>query len=371
MASAIDMDLVQDEAGASGALTCRLRVNDPDLLGHAAVFSIVAEVEVKRSSGVDHAETLYSHSFQALEQDTELTIPKGRLSFYSYAGKHIDLQVHTRVEVDDAMIFDTTVSEEQLVRVGLKPRRNSNVREIIEPSDTFQFFSNLKAIPRQNQLITLALVVLGGLVMLANAVIGVHDQLSPESATWLYSHYDSDGDANSPLVTALVGSGALGAGVWFAMRHQLRKYMQFRLRKLPDRIRRGVEYAVESLFAGRSRVPLEDVTLRVVACNMECGQYRERRGSQTVTVSFREPVSGVVLYEKRIGRIPANTPIADYFAGPVSFDPMFSALYPPAMLGRSHGVDVRWEVQLLHPEFVDQELVGLTAAMAYEDFLSP
>lgn len=370
MAPAIDMDLVQDDTGASPDLICRLRVNDTELIGQPATFSLVAEVEVKRSGGIDSTRTLYSRDFQALEKECEFRIPKGRLSFYSYTGKHIDLVVHTRVEVDDAMIFDTTVSEEQMVRVGAKPRLNTDVREIIEPRDVFQFFSNLKAIPAQNQAITLALVVVGGLVMLVNAIIGIHDQFSPESATWLYSHYDSDGDSSSPLVAALVGSGALGAGVWFAMRRQLRKYMHFRLRKLPGRIRRGAEYPVETLFAGRSRVPLDDVTLRIVACNMECGQYRERRGSQTVTVSFQEPVRGVVLYEKRIGRIPAHTPIAGYFADRVHFDPMFAALYPPAILGGSHGVGVRWEIQLVHPEFVDQELVGPTGVLAYGDFLN-
>ena len=49
---------------------------------------------------------------------------------------------------------------------------------------------------------------------------------------WLYSHYDGDGGSESPLVKALFGSGALGAGVWFLIRRQLRKYMKFHLAKL-------------------------------------------------------------------------------------------------------------------------------------------
>ena len=48
---------------------------------------------------------------------------------------------------------------------------------------------------------------------------------------------------------------------------------------------------------------------------------------------------------------------------------MFAALYPLAMLGDSHGIDVRWEIQLLHADFVDQELIGPTQGLAYEDFL--
>ena len=369
MAPAIDMDLAVGEGGTTGAVLARLRVNDPELFGHDAVFSITAGVEVKRSSGIGSNKVLFSKEFKVGDGGMEVRIPPGTFEFYSYAGKHIDLRVHTRVAVDDAMLFDTEVSEEQLIQIGARPELNTDAGEIIEPSDTFRFFSNLKAIPRRNQVITLVLAILGGLVMVVNGLVGVHDQLSPESATWIYSHYDSDGDSSSPLMSALAGSGILGAGIWIAMRSQLRKYMRFRLGQLPARIERGVSYPVDTLFAGKSRVPLDDVTLRIVACNMECGQYRERRGSQTVTVTFREPVRGVVLYERRIGRIPAGTPIAGLFSGRVSFDPMFTALYPPAMLHGSHGMDVRWEIQLLHPEFVDQELVGPSGMLAYEDFL--
>ena len=371
MAAAIDMDLLRDQSDVSAPLVCRLRVNDPELVGHDAEFSLVAEVEVKRRRGIDTTKMLHSEAFRVRSGETELRIPAERLRFYSYAGKHVDLRLHTRVKVDDALLFDTKVSEEQLVEIGGKPRLNSDAEEIIDPDDSFRFFANLKAIPPGNQIITLALAVVGGLVVLVNAVIGVHDQFSSESATWLYPQRDSDGDANSPLLVALAGSGVLGTGLWFLMRAQLRKYMQFGLAELPARIERGVDYRVAELVTGQSRVPLEDVTLRIVACNLECGQYRERRGTETVTVSFKEPVRGVVLYEKRVDRIPARFPIADYFNDRLRFDAMFAALYPPAMLSRSHGVDLRWEVQLLHADFVDQELVGPTENLGYADFLDP
>ena len=39
------------------------------------------------------------------------------------------------------------------------------------------------------------------------------------------------------------------------------------------------------------------------------------------------------------------------------------------MIGKTHGLDIHWEIQLLHPEFVDQELVGPTGLFHYEHFL--
>ncbi|MDJ0937990.1 MAG: hypothetical protein QNJ06_17600 [Kiloniellales bacterium] len=369
MTAAIDMELARDETDSSAPLVCKVRVNDPELVGHDAEFHLDATVEVKRSDGISSSHTLHWEAFQVQSGETEFQIPASKLRFYSYAGKHVDLRLHTKVWVNDAVVFDTKVSEEQLIRIGAKPPLNSEAAEIIEPKDAFRFFANLKAIPPLNRMITLGLVVVGGLVVLANAAVGVHDQFSPEAATWFYSHQRSNGGFKIPLLTALIGSGALGAGIWFLMRRQLRGYMQLRLAPLPARIERGVDYRVSDLVAGHSRVPLEDVTLRIVAGNLECGQYRKLLGRKAVAVSFQEPMRGVVLYEKTVDRIPARMPIADYFNDRLSFDPMFAALYPPAMLGSSHGIDVRWEVQILHADLVDRKLIGPTEGLAYEDFL--
>ena len=71
----------------------------------------------------------------------------------------------------------------------------------------------------------------------------------------------------------------------------------------------------------------------------------------------------------RVERIAARAPIAPHFDGPIDFGPMFAALYPPFTVSKTHGLSVHWEVQLLHPEFVDQELAGPTDRFGYEDFL--
>ena len=329
----------------------------------------MAEVEVDRDGGLDESVCFFQESFSVRAGETIFRMPREQLRCYSYAGEHIRMSLQANVKVDDSIFFDSRISEELLTHVGAKPELDTDVEEVIDPDDYFDFFANLTAIPPQNRVITLALVVVGGLVMLGNALVGLHDQLSPEAATWLYSHTEKDGDAASPLVEALMGSGALGTGIWLLMRKQLRKYMTLRLGQLPERIERGKEYRVEEFFAGVSRVPLEDVTLRIVACNLECGQYEQQRGSRTVKVSFKEPVRGIVLYEKQVSRVPAKMPIEQYFSDRMSFDPMFRTLFPPAMVSESHGVNLRWEIQLLHPEFVDQELVGPNHGMAYEDFL--
>ena len=354
--------------GPDDDLRITVAVHDRDLVGHEAEFQVFVETEVHDRRAIDEDKVLYRRKLR-LAGHHELGVPRAKVRAYTYSGPHLDLVLHARLVVDDSLLFDTKISERLALELGMKVPVTTDAKTLVEPPDGFLFFRNLAAIPAHNQVVTLALAVVGGLVMAVSAIVGIHDQFVPESATWLFSHYDSDGDSSSPLAAGLTGSGVVGTAVWFMIRAQLRRYMKFHLRRLPQRIRPGDRVRAASLFEGRSRVPLRGVTLRVVASNLECGQYRRGSGTSTRTVSFREPVRGVVLYEKRAMQIPAQVPLAGYFPGEVDFDRMFATLYPPFKLSSSHGVDVHWEIQLLHPEFVDQELEGPTELFAYEDFL--
>ena len=55
--------------------------------------------------------------------------------------------------------------------------------------------------------------------------------------------------------------------------------------------------------------------------------------------------------------------------GAVRFEPLFRSLYPPQEAGSSHGLSVYWEVQLLHDELVDQEIVCRDDCFEWEDFV--
>jgi len=53
----------------------------------------------------------------------------------------------------------------------------------------------------------------GAGIILINTYIGWHDQVSPEYATYFYSHINSDGETSSPFFDSLYGSGAAGVAV--------------------------------------------------------------------------------------------------------------------------------------------------------------
>ncbi len=357
---------VEDDASR---VRCTIDVPDASLHGREAVLRIRRKCLVKDSRPVNATDILWSRKIESLGPRNELVIHRAQLQAYTYRGSQIDVAIESELEIEDGIIVDTTVREEEELLLGDKPQVNDDAKGVVEPADAFDLITNFKAIPPQNRAITALLLLVGGIVVAINTLVGIHDQLKPDMQTWFYDHRDSDGDSESPLQKSLVGSGIVGAGIWFAVKRQLRKYMTFELCNVPGQIGRGATLRAGQILRGVSRVELRDVRLRMVACNMEKGQYKRGSGTKERTVSFTTPVRAVVLYDQLIPTIPAGVPVESYVTGDVVFEPMFQALYPPQRVSSNHGLAVYWEVQLIHDELVDQELIGPVECFSWKDFL--
>ena len=348
------------EHGISGnQACCELDGIPQHLLGHDAKLSLRIQVDVKRASGVDSSESLLELPLRV--SATRLRVPLAQFPAHAYAfqGEHIDIRLLARLRVDDGVIFDTTL-EAPLELPLRRPLANTmQATAWIEPPDHYSLAANLRALSPKDRLIAKLLLALAGVVGAGNAAIGVHDQFVPESQVYWYDHTGDDG-SESPVIKSLAGSGFLGVGLWIAIRARLRRYMRIGLASGVATPRRGERLAARRLVEGEARVPLERGTLRVVAANREKGQYREKSGKETKTRSFSHPLQAVVLFEQFLAHVPAGSPIEDHLDGDVDFEPIFTDLLPPLTVGSSHGIDVAWEVQLLHPDFVDQELSGPT-----------
>jgi hypothetical protein len=359
---------VQRAAGGSGEGRCVITVADPELVGHEAELALELRVEVLDSRPVHAERELFRTRLRLDGPRVEVPVPESALCCYRYAGSKIRMAVHAVLTIDDGLLFDSKAEAEQALAIPDRPALREDAEELIEPDDAFDFAENFQAIPLRNRGVVSALLVVGLLVVGLNTLLGLHDQLSPEGQTYFYSHRDSDGDSQSPLVGSLVLSGGAGGLVWLAIRRQLRRYMRFEIR-FPGPVRRGAVLPARELVHGLARCDLEDVTVRLVAANRERGQYKRGSGTKERTVSFVTPVRAVLLYERRLRRVPAGSPLESHLDGEIAFEPMFAALYPPLAAGSSHGLDVVWEVQLLHPLFVDQELPGDCEGLLYQEFL--
>ncbi|HSN68052.1 MAG TPA: hypothetical protein VLV48_02340 [Thermoanaerobaculia bacterium] len=362
---AIHFEAVDDES----RVLCTIDVQDASLHGRAAELRIRRTVRVKDDRPVNESQVLFERKIESLQLRNELVIHRAQLQAYTYRGSMIDIAIESELEIDDGLIIDTTIREEEELLLGGKPAVSNDAKGLIDPADAFDFLTNFKAIPPVNKAITSMLLLVGAIVISINTLVGIRDQFQPDEQTWFYDHRDSDGDSESPLQKSLVGSGMVGAALWFAIRRQLRKYMTFEICNMPGQVGRTAVFRAGAVLRGRARVDLQHVRLRIVACNMEKGQYTRGSGTKKRTVSFTQPVRAVVLYDQEIALIPAGAPVESYFAGEIAFEPMFKALYPPQKISGSHGLAVYWEVQLIHDELVDQELIGPVECFSWKDFL--
>lgn len=369
--------VVYPEILSCGGIEFEIKVKDQSLLGKKATFSIKREVTVKDSRPVHGSVDLRKITFTlSASQKFRISaaVMKKAAGSFPYSGSKIKIQTFAEVKITTAFFFNSTTRFSLSNHIsGELPKRakvKNNAKQLIDPKDSFNFFKNLSSIPAENQIATILLLIMGGVLIVLNLIIGYHDQMAPEHMTWLYSHYSSDGDKSSPIAKALTGCGTIAAFVWWAMRKQLQKYMAFHFRSRISKINRESTVNIGKLVTGRSRVDLIDPVLRVVACNMEKGKYIRGHGSNRRTVSFSHPNRAVLLYSRKIPIIPKGAPIHNYFNEEFSFKPMFQALYPRQMITESHGLDLVWEIQLIVDDLVDQELIGNRGVFIQKEFYS-
>ena len=368
---------ISPESIGNGDIELKIEVTDSTLFGKDAELTIGKEVFVKDSRPVHHNKKFKTIDFK-ISRSQKLKISQSTLQSdddsFPYSGSKIKIQTYAEVKIKNGIIFNLTkrVSLSDHISSSLPKRAKvkNNAKELIDPKDTFNIFKNLNAIPSENQLLTLLITGLGTALFLFNLYVGYHDEMVPEHETWFYSHYDSDGDRSSPLLKALGICSSIALFTWLGIKKQLKKYMAFHFKSKPRKVSRESTVNVSKLITGQSRIDLIDSVLRVVACNMEKGQYVRGYGSNRRTVSFSHPNRAVLLYSKKIPIIPAGTPIHQYFDEEISFKPMFECLYPRQMAKDSHGLDLVWEVQLIVDDLIDQELIGNNDAFINKDFYS-
>ena len=356
-------DAIQASVHREGENGCvvQLVVTEPDLAGKSGTLKVEQVAHVKRSSPVHARKTLAEKRFTLAYGLNRVPIGDVVEELFTYTGNKLDLKLTAHVEIDDGLIFDTKLQLDLGQACRFPPRRAvPDHGSIHSPRDRFNFIANLRAIPAKARVIVLWLIAIGLPVILFNAALGVRDQFVPESQVYFYDHSDSDGEGESPLMKALMGSGAAGFAIWMAIRRQLQKYMRFEAKMPPGQLGPDLRIAAAEMIEGEARVALQHATARVVAYNREHGQYTktEKQGktSRTVTKNFTENGRGVVLYEQALAYVPPNAPLKDYLEGEVDFRPLFEALYPPYRLTSTHGLSLQLEAQLIHPEFVDHDI---------------
>lgn len=362
--------LLEGVVDEQGELRIEISVLDAALLGKRASLKVQRHYKVLVKSGVDaHAEVLQQNlQLDRSSFSVPVSLPR---DFYHYQGSTLSMALEATLSIDDGVLFDTSVTQ-QLAFPELPPRDETHAGDgsWIQPPDRFSLLTNLSAIPPRNRMIAIGLLIVAVPILLINVAIGVRDEFVPESQAIFYDQSGSDG-GESPIMKALTGSGVLGLGVWAALMAQLRRYMRFEIAQAPQRAGRHDRIPARDLIHGRARVPLQDIEIRVVAANVELGQETRRSKKETKTVNIKKHVRATVVYSQKIAYLAADAPIEAYLYGELDMQRLYDTLYPPHRAQPHHGIALEWEVQLLHPTLVDQEVALPAECLQAADFWTP
>ena len=341
-------------------LCVEIAVLDAALLGLSATLYVRLHVLVHDRTPVNESRVLFEIPLLLVAQQR---VPLGGEinEVFSYTGKNISTAIRTELEIPGAGLFGLFKArdrESHELQIGAKPELYTNAPELVDPKDAFSLATTWRALSPEVKsralLLSALTVAIAGLVFLGLAYLA---QSEPD-AIWF---------GIAPVLIAIF----VVQGI---VKRRLRTYMSFELGQLPQHWRRGQSLSVARLVDGVSRTRLIGAQLRIVAANRECGQYKRRHGhdnTKTETVSFVNSTRAVLLYVKNLPAIEAGTPLSTLIGRDVvSFDPAFDALYPPCMTSSTHGLSLHWEIQLLVPDFVDQELVAPSNIFVLSDFLS-
>ena len=349
---------------------------------------VVARAEVRDPDGIPCEQTIHSSHLALRPGTQDVLMPLG-LATYNYYGHDVSVKLILRLADDRGRVLvESRIMGRTGSLVAPRPKLAESAEALMNPKDEYSVLSNLKALP-PGALLSVASIGLG-LYLLAglNLLVGARDQFVAEAPLTaihrlnltlkgrqaeaervpVAPYFYGKGSRRMPLLDAFEISLPIAVLGWVVVRRNLPRYGDFRLLESLPPLRPGTRVAARELIRGRPHVDLLAVTVRVVAANIECGQRKPGRG-ETAPKSFRTPVRAVKLYECELPYVPAGASLGELLSGEVDFGPMFRALYPPLMVTTTHGLDLAWQVQLLHPEFVDQSLPGPTSGLRFADFL--
>ena len=338
-------------------------------IGRQATFTVHAVAEVQDSDPKDSEKSIFSRSFRVENTRVTFELPFKKVRSYAFKGSNIHIVWKVKLKIDDGIILDTTYKKDFSCPLS-KPSQKEDAARLIDPRDRSYYATNLGARTSAEQMQFLVVWV-GGIFLLAMITIGV-----------LVIDLKMSFFTNKGILTgiAFFVDCLVVVGMYMWTRVLLRGFLTFNRSYLANigsmdkvsalkKVDRDTLVSLRDLVQGRCRVDLKDVTLRVVACNMEKGQYYRGSGSDRSTVDFSEPIQAILLFEQKVDHIAAGTSIREHFSGEFGFAAMFDYLYPPNRISANHGIDVYWEVQLLVRHLIDQELVGpVSNRFRYEDF---
>jgi len=350
-------------------LELELKILDPAIMGRQVDIEIHRQIKVRVPGGHSKIIMQFRKFFDIQQSTHTIRIPPHNMALYTYRGKAIELTVYVHAVVDDSIFFDTTLSIPIAIDFKKKWFQN-DASDLIKPQDRLAFFDNLFAIPTANRLRIVAMLALALLLVGTSGFVAFHDRYAMEPNDIIIYDFHYASDFKIAVVANLVFFILLAIVMHILIRKQLRGYLKLSTTRQTKKIIRGRRYRLNDFIHAKTTGPVKNLRVRIVAANIEKGQYC-RGNSTRRTTTFRTPVRAVVIYDKPLPDISGPMALDDYLNEPFDFDEMFDLLYPHFTFSKMYGLELTWRIQFLHDQYINREIKCSHQLFQFDSFLIP
>jgi len=346
-------------------------IKDNSLLGKSAWFDIELALDISDKL-LDKKKSVYRKKITFFEDKMVLLIPISEVKVYPYKGEFISTSVSFNLDIIQSnILLNSKITSQPLKKLKHSADKEKKAEQILEPNDVFNLSTNLKTIIGSHRTLAFIYIIIGAILLTVFGVIGIYDQsIQPSQNVILFPQGHSIGKGailNHPLIKAICLNFFIFLLFWYLMKKELRTYISKPKVNWPEEVNQQTVLSVNKLIDGLITSNLENLVVKIVAGNYEKYSYFDvMANQQKITV---HPKKAIVLYEKRIPKVSKGDNLSIYFDNEeFQLSKIFDTLFPTVKYDSKNGLFLHWEVQILHKDLIDHEIVGCTSIFNLSDF---
>ncbi len=342
-------------------LECKIVWNDREVMEKELELEFFLKTNVKSSHPVNNQKTIWKKTIQMTSLTELVYIDLYKDEFYSYKWEYLDIDLFIKAKLDGILFFDKIKVKKIAHFINSKKETVGIGKRALYPDDDFNFRENFQILPKKKKRL---LIIWASISLLVFPLAYVCWFVFWPGIIEMKHFFFLSGLS---IIIAFI--------VRLAMLNYLNQYLEIKFdTKWLNKVEYGKAYQLHDFISGRSLVDIENLTVKIIAYNLEKGQHREKNYSSSSnrkkTVNHKNEVEIIMIHEETVWNINKDTDISQKFRKSFQFNTMFDSLHPPLSISSTHWVDICWDIQFIHDKYTDKTISWSTDIFNYKDFLN-
>lgn len=297
---------------------------------------------------INKKENIYSKNIKIASNNQSFEINLDEIYFYSYEWKNINIETFLKIKYKNKII-----TKEQFFYNLLSKKDNSDFENDVFVEDKFFLEKNFAMLPKTSKFKIIFIALFTFLLFI-----------------WAISFFENKVHGLIMIILSI-------PFLYFAflvIKKLMLSYVNVIQKNYVPKLYRWKKYYISDFFDVISAVNLENVTLKIVACNVEKWAYKKlqydysRRRSRYRTNFIKTNVRQIEFFNENIDYISSWTNITSLIREWIYFDKILEELFPKQIVKKYYWIDLRIEFQLVIKDFLDLKIPINFKDLEFNDF---